>query len=175
MPAEHGAASIWADESNARPRFHSSRPSAGSPRRSCCRAGARSVVELGEHHYRRSEQEWRHAGEPAGSVALERVGDTLRVVIEVAVSELTFATADATNPYDNEVADINGDSVQLYLRSAGGLSAWMLVPTLESLDVRQRVIEGWAAPHPIKASWERTGTGYRIDRRARRRFPMRST
>jgi hypothetical protein len=123
---------------------------------------ARSVVELGEHHYRRSEQEWRHAGEPAGSVALERIGDTLRVVIEVAVSELTFATADATNPYDNEVADINGDSVQLYLRSAGGLSAWMLVPTLESLEVRQRVIEGWAAPHPIKASWERTETGYRI-------------
>jgi hypothetical protein len=122
----------------------------------------KSIVKLGEHHYRRSEQAWRHAGEPAGAVTLERVGDALRVVIEVAVSELTFASADAVNPYDNEAADVNGDSVQLYLRRAGSLSAWMLVPTLESVEVRQRIIEGWAAPHPMHASWERTATGYRI-------------
>jgi hypothetical protein len=123
---------------------------------------ARPVVRLGEHHYRRSELGWRQAGEPTGSVALERTGDALRMVIEVAVSELTFVAPDALNPYDNEAADINGDSVQLYLRGAGGLSAWMLVPSLDSVDVRQRMIEGWSAPHPIRASWERTGTGYRI-------------
>lgn len=124
--------------------------------------GARAVVSLGEHHYRRSEQGWRQAGEPHGSVTLERIEGRLRIVIEVDVSELTFASPDAVNPYDNEAADINGDSVQLYLRGAGGLSAWMLVPTLESVDVRRRIIDGWDAPHPIAASWERTTTGYRI-------------
>ena len=146
MPAEHGAASIWADESNARAEIPLIAAERGEPAPLLLSRGARSVVELGEHHYRRSEQEWRHAGEPAGSVALERVATRCASSSRSRSSELTFATADATNPYDNEVADINGDSVQLYLRSAGGLSAWMLVPTLESLEVRQRVIEGWAAP-----------------------------
>ena len=77
-------------------------------------------------------------------------------MIEVIASELTFAAADATNSYDNEPADINGDSMQLYLRSAGGLSA---------LDARCRPriaskcgngsIDGWDAPQPSRASWER--------------------
>jgi Heparinase II/III-like protein len=120
------------------------------------------VVSMGEHHYRRSEQAWRQAGEPAGSVTLERVGDSLRLIVEVAVSELNFAVADATNPYDNEPADVNGDSVQLYLRGPNGLSGWMLVPTLDSVDVRQRAIPGWSAADPIRAVWERTESGYRV-------------
>lgn len=123
---------------------------------------ARTLIPLGEANYRRSEQSWREAGEPAGSVAFERIDDSLRLIIEVMTSELTFVPADAVNPYDNEPADINGDSVQLYLRSANGLSGWMLVPTLESVEVRQRTIEGWDAPCAISAAWERTKAGYRI-------------
>lgn len=122
----------------------------------------RVVVELGERHYRRSEQDWRQAGEPAGSIALERIGDALRIVIEVIASELTFAPPGATNFYDNEPADINGDSIQLYLHGPGGPSAWMLVPTAESVEVRQRMIDGWNAPQPLRATWERTERGYRV-------------
>lgn len=126
------------------------------------RAGANAVVELGEGHYRRSEQAWPDAGGPTATVTIERAGASARLVIDVTTSELTFAAAGAVNPYDNETAEINGDSVQLYLRTARGLSGWLLVPDADSPTVRERLIEGWTTPHAIRAAWERTNAGYRI-------------
>jgi hypothetical protein len=129
-----------------------------------------TVLSLGEPHYRRSEQTWRQAGKPRGSVILERVGDRLRVIIEMTMSDLTFVPAGAINPFDNDPADIHGDGVQLYLRNADGEgegegegeSAWFLVPTIDSDMVRVRQIAGWRALGQLHASWVRTQTGYRI-------------
>ncbi|MDB4873674.1 MAG: Heparinase family protein [Gemmatimonadetes bacterium] len=121
------------------------------------------AIELGERHYRRSEQTWIDAGRPSARIVLERKASSLAVGIEVAASEMTFAPASATNRYDNEQADINGDGVQLYLRGERGLSAWVLVPDAGSTAVRARQIEGWDAPHAVEATWGAVGRGYRMD------------
>jgi hypothetical protein len=124
-----------------------------------------TVLELGEQHYRRSEHAWRDTGArpPEGRVRLSSSSGTLRVAIDVLHSELTFAAGDAVNRYDNEPADINGDSVQLYVRTDRGESGWMLVPERDSIAVRVRQIEGWNAPMDLAASWAPDGDGYRMN------------
>jgi hypothetical protein len=87
---------------------------------------------------------------------------TLDVAIDVMHSDLTFASATAVNRLDNEPADINGDSVQLYLRIEHGQSAWMLVPEHDTDRVRVRPIDGWFAPQPLSARWQPVGDGYRM-------------
>lgn len=112
-------------------------------------------------HYRRSEQSWENASRPTARIALKRDAG-LTVTIDVPRSDLTFVAAGAENSYDNEPADINGDSIQLYTRGATGLAAWMLVPELESDRVRIRPIAGWDSPAGITATWARSGEGYRV-------------
>jgi hypothetical protein len=126
------------------------------------RAGRPLLVRLGEEHYRRSEQSWRDAGEPRAEVTLTWSDGALDIGVEVAASDLTFAAATAVNPFDNEHADVNGDSVQLYLRTSQGLSAWMLVPEPSDHHVRTRQLEGWSAEQPLGATWQRWGSGYRM-------------
>jgi hypothetical protein len=121
------------------------------------------IIRLGQHHYRRSEQSWNEAGKPTAELALAWTGRALRLSIEVDRSELTFAPAIASNRYDNEHPDVNGDGVQLYVSSILGLSGWMLVPERESTHVRARQIEGWPAEASISATWSPSATGYRID------------
>jgi hypothetical protein len=86
----------------------------------------------------------------------------LRLLVEIASSDLTFAAADAVNRFDNEHPDINGDSVQLYLRTASGLSGWTLVPERSSANVRVRRLDGWLAEQPIRAHWNPSGDGYQM-------------
>jgi hypothetical protein len=88
--------------------------------------------------------------------------DATTIVVTVDQSAATFAGPDAVNPYDNEHPDINGDSVQLYVRSDDALACWMLIPELGGDRVRVRAIEGGAAGRPLVARWERAGKGYRI-------------
>ena len=126
-------------------------------------SGRMLVVELAEPHYRRSERAWANAGRPTALVAMQVQARLLDLGIAVMGSDLTFAAAEAANPYDNEHADVNGDGVQLYIRGAGGLSAWMLVPEPGSTTVRVRSIEGWSAAHGVRATWRRTDDGYRMD------------
>jgi hypothetical protein len=126
------------------------------------RSGRPSVVALGEQHYRRSEQPWRDAGRPSAVVTVAWSDGTLDVAIDVMHSDLTFASATAVNRLDNEPADINGDSVQLYLRTEHGQSAWMLVPEHDTDRVRVRPIDGWFAPQPLSARWQPVGDGYRM-------------
>jgi len=130
------------------------------------RRGVPTAIELGELHYRRSEQSWTAAGGPSARVTMSYVetpNKTLRVTIDVAKSERTFSLADAVNPYDNEHPDVNGDGVQLYLSSDQGLSAWMLVPEATSSRVRTRQLERWLAAVPVSAVWSPTSDGYSID------------
>ena len=122
-----------------------------------------TVIELGERHYRRSEESWRDAGQPTATVTVSRAPASLRVGIAVAPSDLNFATADAINRYDNEPAQINSDGVQLYLRTDRGLSGWLLIPIAESNEVIIRPIEGWTTPQPMHAEWRPSGAGYQID------------
>jgi hypothetical protein len=124
--------------------------------------GRAIYFDLGERHYRRSEQTWREAGEPTSTIVLSWQRRGLEAVIDVPRADRTFAERDAVNPYDNEPADINGDSVELFARVAKGLAAWVLVPEVGSNVVRVRRIEGWNAPQDIEARWERSSTGYRI-------------
>ena len=87
------------------------------------------------------------------------------------LGELTFVPADATNPYDNESPDINGDGVQLYFVDASGASAWVMVPEPASPEqgrVRARVIDGWQSPRVLRASWQRSDGGYAV----RARIPL---
>ena len=117
-------------------------------------------LELGREHYRRSELSWEDAGCPVASVELRRVGDRLDIDVRVPVSDRTFAPAGAINRYDNEAPDINGDGVQLYLRSGDSLSGWILIPENDSTSVRIRQLDGWRAPRAIDARWSPTATGY---------------
>ncbi|HTE48206.1 MAG TPA: heparinase II/III family protein [Gemmatimonadaceae bacterium] len=138
------------------------------------RSGEAVTLELGQANYRRSEHSWREAGEPAGQVTLAWIDDALQLRIDVARSDRSFAAAGAENLYDNEHPDINGDGVQLYVRSDEGTSAWMLVPERESGVLRVRVLEQGIAratgtgtnanpPATLSGSWQVSGDGYRID------------
>jgi heparinase II/III-like protein len=126
------------------------------------RSGRSLLVPLGENEYRRSEQSWQDAGRPSANVRMAWAGDALRVDVDVPRSELTFAPSTAVNRLDNEHADINGDSVQLYLRTSSGLCGWMLVPEPGGEVVRMRRLDGWLAEQPIRARWHAFGAGYRL-------------
>jgi hypothetical protein len=126
------------------------------------RSGEPTILSLGEQHYRRSEESWRDAGEPHATVRMAWSDGALQLLVEVAPSELTFGAPDAVNRFDNEHADINGDSVQLYLRTETGLSGWILVPERSGAGVRVRPLDGWPAEQPIRAHWNRRGDGYQM-------------
>jgi hypothetical protein len=120
------------------------------------------TIQLGEAHYRRSEQSWTDAQKPTADVKIAWEGSSLTVDISVRGSERTFAPHDAANPYDNEPPDVNGDGVQLYLNVDERQYGWMLVPDAGSGAVRLRAIDGWNASQPITATWEPDDDGYRM-------------
>jgi hypothetical protein len=123
---------------------------------------------LGLGSYRRSEESWEEAGRPAATVTLRP--EAKKLVIDISVrklGKLTFSPASATNPYDNESPDINGDGVQLYFVDTSGASGWVLIPEDErggegGGKVRARGIDGWNRPLAVDASWQRTTSGYAV-------------
>ena len=126
------------------------------------RSGKPVAFELGEPHYRRSEQRWIDAGAPRATVSLRWSANSFEVSIDVPRSDRTFAPSAAVNRYDNESPDVNGDSVQLFLRTDRGDSGWILVPELDSPVVRVRQLDGWNAPLSVRAEWLPTVSGYRM-------------
>jgi hypothetical protein len=127
--------------------------------------GRALVFDLGGNEYRRSEESWEEAGRPVARLTLQLAPNELEMEIRVRKSgALTFVPADATNAYDNESPDINGDGVQLYVADEQGASAWVLVPETGrgSPQVRSRQIEGWSFPRAMQASWSRASEGYAI-------------
>ncbi len=123
-----------------------------------------AVYHLGEPTYRRSEERWEEAGRPAARVAFAVSTKALIVDVQVTTPEPRFVPADAVNPYDNEPPDINGDGVQLYLRTLDNGGAWLLVPepTAKSGMVRARAIDGWGSLKLGRTSWRRTREGYEL-------------
>jgi len=118
--------------------------------------------ELGEAHYRRSEESWAAAGRPTAAVGLRWSDGILDLHVLVPRSDRTFVPPGMLNLYDNEPAEINGDSVQLYLETAQGLFAALLVPVADSDEVRLRAVDGWMLPPELVAEWQRVGDGYEV-------------
>jgi hypothetical protein len=127
------------------------------------RRGVPRSVELGQAHYRRSELPWRDAGSPEATIRLAAGDRSLDLGIVVPHSDRTFAARDAVNPYDNEPADVNGDGVQLYLRSDAGVGGWMLIPERDSTDVRIRPIGVSREDEMPRATWRPTAGGYEMN------------
>lgn len=117
------------------------------------------VYQLGEPHYRRSEVSWRDAGSPTATISICAGKDRLELSLDVSAGEPIFADADAGNPYDNEHPDTMRAGVQLYVRSADQLHAWMLVPDTGSSGVRARSLAGDPS-HLVESQWHRTPAGY---------------
>jgi hypothetical protein len=121
------------------------------------------TFSLGERHYRRSEESWQEAGAPTATVSLAVHGPELRIDADVTKhGDPVFAAVDAVNRYDNELPDINGDGLQLYLRTRDGSGAWVLVPEPLDSSVRVRPIAGWGDLSPPRATWWRTDRGYAV-------------
>jgi hypothetical protein len=135
---------------------------------------------LAERHYRRSEDSWREAGAPTATVNIAWTGAELCIEADVAKrTDLVFVPADAINPYDNEIPDINGDGLQVYLRAPQASGAWVLVPEPSKGAVRVRSVPGWGDLPAPRASWRRTEGGFamqlavRLDQSiARARLPI---
>ncbi|MFI5310574.1 MAG: heparinase II/III family protein [Gemmatimonadales bacterium] len=118
--------------------------------------------ELGERHYRRSEETWAEAGRPSARVSVAAIGDELIVDVSVNASASVFVPAGAVNPYDNEQPDINGHGVQLYLRTPDDGGAWVIVPEPGQAEARVRPVAGWGALELRRASWRRTPEGFDV-------------
>jgi hypothetical protein len=122
----------------------------------------RLTFQLGEQHYRRSEQSWRDAGSPEATIELAADAASLAIVVGVRAGDPVFAPAEASNPFDNESADTMRAGVQLYVRSAGDSGGWMLVPDADGDTVRVRPIDGWGNAARPRGRWRRSGRGYEM-------------
>jgi heparinase II/III-like protein len=135
---------------------------------------------LGEPHYRRSEESWQEAGTPTATVNIAWTGAELCIEADIAKStDPVLVPADAVNRYDNELPDINGDGLQLYLRTPQGSGGWVLVPEESGGSVRARPIAGWGDFPAPRASWRRSAKGFTMqlavdldESIARRRLPI---
>jgi hypothetical protein len=123
-------------------------------------------ADLGESHYRRSEQSWHEAGCPRARVTLAADADALIVDVASFVVAPRFVPAGADNDMDNEHADIHGDGVQLYVRmpgdASGDVGAWVLVPESAPPLVRVRVVAGASARETLQARWRLDALGYTV-------------
>lgn len=121
------------------------------------------VFDLGEAHYRRSEQAWHDAGSPTARVAIAHAGEVLLIDVDIATDHPVLVEDGAENPLDNEQADINGHGVQLYVMSDMALGAWVITPRPRAHDVRVRAIPGWAPWPPPIGHWQQADGGLAIN------------
>jgi len=93
------------------------------------------VRHLGEAHYRRSEPTWTEAGSPQATVGIAASRLSLHLSVRVRKSHLCLVPPGASNPLDNEPAEVNGDGVQLHImtsRESGAQEhAWLLMPEVD--------------------------------------------
>ena len=121
-----------------------------------------AVFDLGEAHYRRSEQTWAEAGRPTARISVSASGRDLIVDARVGAGTPVFARRDAVNPYDNEHPDINGHGMQLYVTTPMDGGAWTITPEADSGSARVRSLAGWGAMEIHGAQWEPLADGYRL-------------
>jgi hypothetical protein len=121
------------------------------------------TYELGEAHYRRSEDRWKDAGSPRATIAVAAGDRQLIVYADVQAGERRFVPPEASNPFDNEHADTMAAGLQLYLRTPDGSGGWALIPDSGGDAVRVRAISGWGtlAAQP-RARWREREAGYEM-------------
>ncbi len=120
------------------------------------------TLELGQAHYRRSEDSWEAAGSPRATIAIGADESTLVIMVSVRAGERHFLPANAENVFDNEAADTMAAGVQLYARAPDASGAWMLVPEAAGGAVRVRPIPGWGRFAPPEARWREDDDGYEM-------------
>ena len=123
-----------------------------------------ATFDLGAQSYRRSELTWAEAGEPRATITIA-ASDSRTIVLEIEMhtSPRHFIPVATENPFDNEPASINGDSVQLYALAEERSTGILLVPGPDGVDARP--IEGWLGTTFVTAEWRPTETGYRLTAR----------
>jgi hypothetical protein len=121
-----------------------------------------ATFDLGEKNYRRSEETWEEAGRPTAHVAVSTSAGDLIVDVRVKTGDLLFVPASASNPYDNEHADINGHGVQLYVRTFLDSGGWMIVPEEGEPRARVRPVDGWGTLAVRSATWAKTDDGFSV-------------
>ena len=121
-----------------------------------------AMFELGETHYRRSEDSWRAAGSPRARIAVSADEHGLVVDIAVQTEHPVFVPVGATNPFDNEHPDINGHGVQLYLATDERSGGWVLVPEAGSAEVRVRRLDAWGSFASPTAAWRSVVGGFEV-------------
>ncbi|MFI5312371.1 MAG: hypothetical protein ACHQQ3_14125, partial [Gemmatimonadales bacterium] len=126
------------------------------------RGGPAVTWDLGEAHYRRSEESWAEAGRPRARITVTASGTELVIDVRVTASALVMVAADAANPYDNEHPDINGSGVQLYVATGLDSGAWMIVPSTGQREARVRALGGWGTLALHRAVWRPTTDGYEL-------------
>lgn len=162
------AALLPADPIEVRVRPHDDRWFGELDRRS---RGEWAVFELGEEHYRRTEDTWDEAGAPHARVAVGVEADGIVVDVAVATSEPIFVPAGTANPLDNEQADINGHGVQVYFADAEASGGWVVVPEPRRSRAGVRRVPGWGEGAPPAADWRVVPAGFEL----RVRIPFRAT
>jgi hypothetical protein len=132
------------------------------------RDGAPVRFELGEPHYRRSEESWAEAGRPRAVASVGVDGADLAVDVRVDAAPLVLRPA-GENVLDNEPADVNADGVQLYLAFPDGrVAAWLAVPDAGSDAARVTRASQSTTELPLEARWApRPHGGYAIHCRVR--------
>lgn len=120
------------------------------------------VVELGEGHYRRSEESWRDADRPSARISVTADDDGIVVEAFVETAQPVFVPADATNPLDNEHPDINGHGVQLYIATNELSGGWVLVPEAGTEQVRIRRLTSWGTFPDPEATWRTVPGGFEL-------------
>lgn len=122
------------------------------------------TFELGEEHYRRSEDPWREAGSPGATIVVGADDRDVIIFADVRAGFPRFVAAGAPNPFDNEQADTMGAGLQLYVRTPDSSGAWTLVPEppVDAATVRVRPITGWGAHAAPRAHWRERTDGYEL-------------
>ena len=128
--------------------------------------GSSLSFDLGESHYRRSEQTWEEAGRPTANVKVSAEGSELGIDVRVDAKEIVTVPSDAINPFDNEHPDINGHGVQLYVRTFfGAVGAWIVVPEPGANAARTRTLAQSGSIELRSAACAPTPDGFAISTR----------
>lgn len=109
---------------------------------------------LGESHYRRTEQSWEEAGQPAASINIEVQNGVLDIGIIANTGAIVVPDANEPNALDNERPDVNADGIELFLAQQPGepwTSSWLIVPAGD--DIRARVTPTTAGSPDIVCVW----------------------
>lgn len=144
------------------PRAFVASPAVATPPRErfTVRRNDSKTFELGEQHYRRSDQTWHEAGKPTATVRVTPTDDALVIDVDARTGPIVFVPENAENPYDNESPDINGHGVQLYVRTVSNGGAWIATPRERDDAARVRGLAGWGTLTAPVVTWRATTGGF---------------